>query len=142
VLQDGQPVLFITVHGQFAEEPSMGIRSFDRSFMVAAAPDGSPAKLSGWDVVILSDLLTVRNYSSPRAWASGPMKVTHDSRQLDALALSEPQRQLVLQLSARTNLTYAYSAQCLTENAWDMERSVANFGQIKAQLGSEAFNTQ
>jgi len=140
VLQGGQPVLFLSVHGQFAEAPSMGVRSFDRSFMVAAAPEGSQAKLAGWDVVILSDLLTIRNFSSPQAWTPGPLKVTHDARQMEALALSEPQRSLVLQLSARTNLTYAYAAQCLSENNWDAERAVANFEQIKAQLGSEAFS--
>jgi nuclear RNA export factor len=101
-------------------------------------------------VVILSDLLTIRNFSSPQAWTPGPLKVTHDARQMEALvnrrascypeafysdpalqALSEPQRSLVLQLSARTNLTYAYAAQCLSENNWDVERAVANFEQIK-----------
>lgn len=140
VLQGGQAILFLSVHGQFTEEPSKGVRSFDRAFMVAAAPEGSQAKLAGWDVVILSDLLTIRNFSSPQAWTPGPLTVTHDTRQMEVLALSEPQRSLVMQLSARTNLTYAYAAQCLTENSWDLERSAANFEQVKTQLGSEAFS--
>lgn len=33
------------------------------------------AKADGWDVVILSDQLTVRAYSSHQAWAPGPLKV-------------------------------------------------------------------
>lgn len=33
--------LFVNVHGEFAEGPSWGIRSFDRSFVLALAPEGS-----------------------------------------------------------------------------------------------------
>lgn len=102
--------LFISVHGQFVEReyadlliavhkltglpvPTQGIRSFDRSFVLAPAPEGSPcvasfihigrlytnliysAKLNGWDVQILSDQLAVRGYSSHEAWKPGPMLV-------------------------------------------------------------------
>ena len=73
--------------------PSEGIRSFDRSFVLALSPEGSQyvgvfsvsmfdskplldrAKQSGWDVVILSDQLVVRAYSSFEAWRPGPMRV-------------------------------------------------------------------
>ncbi|KAI0925950.1 hypothetical protein AcV5_008540 [Taiwanofungus camphoratus] len=67
--------LFVTVHGQFEEEPSKGIRSFDRSFVLAPAPEGSRAKQNGWNVIILSDQLVVRAYSSHEAWRPGPMRV-------------------------------------------------------------------
>ena len=33
------------------------------------------ARLNGWDVMILSDQLVVRAYSSHEAWRPGPMKV-------------------------------------------------------------------
>ena len=33
------------------------------------------AKANGWNVVILSDQLLVRAYSSPEAWAPGPMRI-------------------------------------------------------------------
>lgn len=76
-------------------EPSQGIRSFDRAFILAPAPLGSRfvfmiselsksmvlnhyfcrAKLNGWDVMILSDQLCIRAYSSPEAWRPGHMKV-------------------------------------------------------------------
>ncbi|PFH51065.1 hypothetical protein AMATHDRAFT_3332 [Amanita thiersii Skay4041] len=52
-----------------------GVRSFDRVFVLAIAPEGSRAKKNGWDVVILSDQLTVRGYCSPAAWKPGPMLV-------------------------------------------------------------------
>lgn len=104
--------LFMTLHGQFTEctstspvvnkgislhvnvVPSEGIRSFDRSFILAPAPEGSryvrlsycgamnliripnfSAKQTGWDVVILSDQLVVRAYSSHEAWRPGPLRV-------------------------------------------------------------------
>ncbi|KAG6331184.1 hypothetical protein ID866_7905 [Astraeus odoratus] len=67
--------LFISLHGQFNEDPSQGIRSFDRTFVLAPAAPGSRAKLNGWDVVILSDQWTVRAYSSHEAWRPGPMRV-------------------------------------------------------------------
>lgn len=72
------------------------MRSFDRTFVLAPAVDGSPyvfitpgrapsrnnhricvrsAQLAGWPVVILSDQLVIRHYSSHEAWAPGPLKV-------------------------------------------------------------------
>ena len=122
---DGSMNLFLTIHGQFTERklsllssippirvyiicstsffslfcqlvPSRGIRSFDRSFILTPAPEGSrcvlhqslkttlishhfhktsSAKLNGWDVLVLSDQLCVRAYSSPEAWRPGPMKI-------------------------------------------------------------------
>ncbi|KAF8626606.1 hypothetical protein AX17_006524 [Amanita inopinata Kibby_2008] len=71
---EGQNLL-LNVHGQFTEAGAEGIRSFDRSFVLAIAPEGSRAKTCGWDVVILSDQWTVRGYSSPTAWKPGPMLV-------------------------------------------------------------------
>lgn len=67
--------LLITLHGQLIETAVGGVRSFDRSFVVAPAPDGSRAKADGWEVVILSDQLLVRAYSSCEAWKPGPMRV-------------------------------------------------------------------
>ncbi|KAI3481760.1 hypothetical protein L1887_55607 [Cichorium endivia] len=57
------------VDAWYAEAPSQGIRSFDRTFAVAPVPPSSPAAAAGWPCVILSDQLVVRHYSSPAAWA-------------------------------------------------------------------------
>ncbi|KAK7044087.1 nuclear mRNA export, poly(A)+RNA binding protein [Paramarasmius palmivorus] len=67
--------LLAIVHGEFTELPSEGLRSFDRTFMLVPAPDGSPAKLNGWDVVVISDQLMIRAYSGHDAWKLGPMVV-------------------------------------------------------------------
>ncbi|SJX61774.1 related to mRNA export factor mex67 [Sporisorium reilianum f. sp. reilianum] len=63
-----EALLYINVHGEYAEAPSQGIRSFDRTFAVAPVPPDSPAAAAGWPCVILSDQLVVRHYSSPAAW--------------------------------------------------------------------------
>lgn len=82
-----------------------GIRSFDRTFILAPAVEGSrcvlffliylaffahihafssssasSAKLNGWDVVILSDQWIIRGYSSHEAWKPGPMLVQAASK--------------------------------------------------------------
>ena len=75
-------------------EPVGGVRSFDRSFVLVPAPEGSRwvrlfgnwrtlitvirqirAKADGWDVEILSDQLVIRGYSSHEAWSPGPLLV-------------------------------------------------------------------
>lgn len=153
--------LFITLHGQFVEEPSQGIRSFDRAFVLAPAPPGSRAKLNGWDVMILSDQWSIRAYSSPEAWHPGPMRVqagealatqaqatsasslipVHAQAQLQQAisTFSEPQRSLIMQICERTGLNAKFAVDCLQNNAWNMERAIANFEQVKGALSREAF---
>lgn len=36
--------------------------------------------MTGWPVAVLSDQLTIRNYSSPEAWKPGPMKLQGEGR--------------------------------------------------------------
>ncbi|SCV68405.1 BQ2448_526 [Microbotryum intermedium] len=67
----GEPetAIMACVHGEFTELPCNGVRSFDRTFILAPAPPGSPAHNAGWPCVIVSEQMTVRGYSSPIAWA-------------------------------------------------------------------------
>ncbi|KAI0768083.1 NTF2-like protein [Trametes elegans] len=140
--------LLITVHGQFAELPSQGIRSFDRSFVLALAPEGSRAKQSGWDVVILSDQLVVRAYSSHEAWRPGPMRVQAgdllpSAGLQQALApLPEPQRSLMQELVLRTRLNLQFAEDCLKNNDWDFDRALANYEEVKANLPGDAYLPQ
>lgn len=156
--------LLLTLHGQFTEAGTEGIRSFDRTFILAPAVEESRAKLNGWDVVILSDQWIIRGYSSHEAWKPGPMLVQAASKhssiinavtatapaiyeleslpvdQQTTLALMpEMQRNLVLQTIARTGLNVKFSVDCLTGNGWDLERAVANFNQVKGTLARDAF---
>ncbi|KAI0346534.1 NTF2-like protein [Trametopsis cervina] len=152
--------LFMTIHGQFTELPTEGIRSFDRSFMLAPAPEGSRAKQSGWDVMILSDQLVVRAYSNHTAWEPGPLRVqageipaSTDSGSSAAVltpeaqaslhqalaSIPEPQRSLVLQVCQRTGLNVRFAVECLEGNGWEIERAIANFEQVKGTLARDAY---
>jgi nuclear RNA export factor len=143
--------LLIIVRGQFTEADIGGIRSFDRTFMVVPAPEGSRARLSGWSIMILSDQWTVRAYSSADAWTPGPLLLNHPPKdnfsiksyppdQQTALnSLPEAQRALVIQLSAQTKLTANFAVDCLQGNGWDLKQAVENFNQVKNSLGPEAF---
>ena len=48
--------------------------------------------MSGWDIVILSDQLNIRSYSSPESWKPGPLRV--QSSPDEAATSSAPQPQL------------------------------------------------
>ncbi|KAF8311947.1 NTF2-like protein [Clavulina sp. PMI_390] len=71
----GTDALIINVHGEFAEAPVNGLRSFDRSFMLTVAPADSPAQQAGWPVIIISDMFTVRQYSHPDVWTQGELEM-------------------------------------------------------------------
>ena len=137
------------------------------------------AKLNGWDVMILSDQLCIRAYSSHEAWRPGPMKVQagdslpsqQATQQRTAVppapqalqnalstfvcglapqrypatldlpfayllpgclrAQAEPQRGLIMQICQRTGLNVQFAVDCLQNNAWDLDRAIANFEQVK-----------
>ncbi|KAF5367071.1 hypothetical protein D9758_003930 [Tetrapyrgos nigripes] len=156
----GPPEKFLSVHGEFVELPMEGLRSFDRTFILIPAPEGSRAKLNGWDVLIISDQWTIRGYSEPEAWKPGPMVVqpeltAHRTRagkvKIDAtstqqtqsglslppdqqtalMAIPEPQHSMVVQICGRTGLNIKYAVDCLTGNGWDIEKAVGNFNQVK-----------
>jgi len=163
VAHGGGMGLLLVVHGQFTEVGSEGIRSFDRSFILAPAPEGSRAKVNGWDVIVLSDQWTIRGYSSHEAWKPGPLlvqaqtKQAHPARgaayaqselqasslpldqQAALAAVPEIQRPLVLQICARTGLNVKYSVDCLAGNGWNLDRAIANFNEVKETLSREAF---
>ncbi|EJD37702.1 NTF2-like protein [Auricularia subglabra TFB-10046 SS5] len=149
---DGAPcpggvLLKISVHGQFTEVSCEGVRSFDRTFILAPATPGTPAHAAGWPVVILSDQLVIRALSSCEAWAPGPLTVQSVEGEqppppvLDAIlaGLPEQQRVLVMELMARTRLVTQAAGQCLEGNGWDLGKALANFEAVKNDLPREAF---
>ncbi|KAF9480018.1 NTF2-like protein [Pholiota conissans] len=138
--------LLLIVHGEFTETLSGGIRSFDRTFMLVPAAEGSRAKTNGWDIAILSDQWIIRSYSSPDAWKPGPLLVqaftisSYPPDQQAALAsLPEAQRTLVVQMSAETRLNAKYAVDCLSVNSWDFGMAIAKFNEVKATLPRDAY---
>jgi nuclear RNA export factor len=137
--------LLLTVHGEFVELPVGGIRSFDRSFVLAPASEGTQAKADGWDVIILSDQLTVRGYSSHESWRPGRLTVQAgefvlpEDQQRDLDTISEPQKSMVVNVCKRTKLNVKFAYDCLAGNEWDVTRAVANFNEVKGTLPSDAY---
>ncbi|KAB5595766.1 MRNA export factor mex67 [Ceratobasidium theobromae] len=160
---DAGIVLFVNVHGEFAEQPTGGLRSFDRVFVLAPAAPDSPSYVAGWRVTILSDQLTVRGYSANEAWVPGPIVVQNTNTgkstpgpgtgppsamssvdmtaTLDPIMadLSEPQRALLIECANRTALNAQYSRMCLEGNGWDLAKALANFEELKNTIPPDAF---
>lgn len=152
-----QDILFISVHGEFAEAPSQGVRSFDRTFVVAPAPPGSMAANLGWPCVIITDQLTIRNYAGTDAWSpqaqqstptgapaqQGVPAATSQSAQqgqAPAPGLAPEQHSLAVELAARTKLKYSFAVQCLADNQWNPQLAMQRFEELRASIPAEAFD--
>ncbi|KAJ7589478.1 hypothetical protein C8J56DRAFT_938690 [Mycena floridula] len=162
VVHGQQMALMVTVHGQFVELPAEGIRSFDRTFIIVPAPDGSAAKLNGWDVQIISDQWTIRGYSHHDAWKPGPMLVQalakHDQprapripngnsgpvelppdQQADIMQLPQNERELIVELCGRTALNVRFAYDCLKLNEWDLTKAIINYHEVRTTLKEDAY---
>ena len=140
--------LMIMVHGKF-EEMSTGkveLRSFDRTFIVG--PGGGAGGIR-----VINDILCLRAYGGHEAWTveSQPIPQAVPPTQAPPAAAvpavpaipgapvgygmpapDKPeaqvqQEQLVLQMSAKTNMTLQYSEMALSGNGWNMEAALKNF---------------
>ncbi|KDN53084.1 NTF2-like protein [Tilletiaria anomala UBC 951] len=131
-------VLFISVHGEYTELPSEGVRSFDRTFVVAPAAPGSTAANAGWPCVILNEQFTIRQYSGNSAWNPKPVE---SGSATSASGLTPQQEGEVTRLAAQTGMTLPFAMQCLAQNEWQYEQAVANFASLKqaGQIPPEAF---
>ncbi|MBW0558996.1 hypothetical protein O181_098711 [Austropuccinia psidii MF-1] len=122
----GGAVIYLTIHGEFQELPSMTFRSFDRTFVLGSAGPASAAAIKGWPCVILSDQLNVRGYSCPSAWSP-------EERILNLTTnLSIEQENLTNQLMKATKLTQDFAIECLNQNNWNLLKALKNFEEIKS----------
>lgn len=153
-------VIFLSIHGQFQEFPSLTVRSFDRTFVLGAAGPASAAAMKGWPCVILTDQLTVRGYCSPLAWSTTTTinSSTHPNPVHVPSAILPPnlttnlgagknesitleQNELVKRLMDLTKLNPTFAIDCLTQNHWDLDLSIKNFHELMSRGGlpSQAF---
>ncbi|BGP12687.1 nuclear mRNA export, poly(A)+RNA binding protein [Rhodosporidiobolus nylandii] len=159
---EAETVIYASVHGELTEFPSKGVRSFDRTFILAPAPPGSPAQVAGWPCVILSDLLTLRGYSDlafskprppPQPAAPAPAAAPAPTpagvppvvaapppvaAQERAEGVTDEQQNLILQLQQVTRLNYPFAHLCLSQNNWDPHQALAQFQALHAQGGIPA----
>lgn len=163
-LEKPEAVLFISVKGEFAEGPSYGVRSFDRTFIVAPSSPESAAAKAGWPCTILAEQLTVRQYSGIDGWKVGSLPVDDAAQQAGQAAPAPPaaangtpagapsaqpsntqeaqQHSLALQFANETGLTYPFAVQCLQENGWQAQPAMQVFQSLKAArtIPAEAFS--
>ncbi|GAA5995079.1 uncharacterized protein JCM10292_004525 [Rhodotorula paludigena] len=158
---EAETVIFASVHGEFTEFPSKGVRSFDRTFILAPAPPGSAAQVAGWPCIILSDTFALRGYSDlafskpkvprpPKDAAAAPAAAAvadpaaaggQPVPQERAEGITDEQQSLVLQLQQVTRLTYAFAHLCLAQNNWDPHQALAQFQALQqaGTIPAEAF---
>lgn len=111
--------LIITMHGEFEEQndsPERSLRSFSRTFVLGpGAPGGQPIR-------VVSDMLVLRPWGSlalPKAQPAPAAPVANVEQQ--------NQEAMAMQLVERTGMTPQYSAMCLTETGWDLEKAFVAF---------------
>jgi len=66
-------MLEVTVHGEFLEPIMNVLFSFTRSLVFITAGAGSTAEKIGMNVLVMSDILTLRRLSASSVWTPGPM---------------------------------------------------------------------
>ena len=137
--------LLVTVHGKF-EELSAGkveLRSFDRTFIIG--PGGGAGGIR-----VINDILCLRAYGGHEAWMMETPPIPQAAPVQPPQPVTQPgappgygmpapgkvdaqvqQEQLVMQLSARTNMTLQYSEMALSGNGWNMEVALKNFEDLK-----------
>jgi len=151
--------LLIQVHGKF-EEISTGkveLRSFDRTFIVGPGSGAGGIRVN-------SDILCLRAYGGHEAWAVETPPVPHavppvppvpqvPGVQPPSQPVAPPatpagygipapgkpdaqvqQEQMVIQMSAKTNMTLQYSEMALSGNGWNVEAALKNFEELKVSL--------
>jgi len=154
--------VLLTVHGEFAELPSKGLRSFSRTFILVPAPPGSPAAMSGWASMILSDAISVRNYCGstvfkqslavggatvyqpgpslpPPTGSIDPATIPADIR---ALPDKTPEQMMVIaQVQQQTNLTTQMALNCAEVAGYDLMAALNKFHEVKAGIPPDAFRS-
>lgn len=135
--------LIVTVHGEFEEDitnfEGKALRSFSRTFILGPGGPGGPP------IRVISDLLALR------AWAPLAQTLAQAIQVIQAPAvpvvltsdvpLTAEQQQAVLaeKLAVETGMNLQYSALCLTETGWDLEKAYVAFQANKAALPAEAY---
>lgn len=152
---DNNDRISAVIQGEFQELPSGTYRSFTRTFILGAAPQGSAAVAKGWPCIVLSDIMVVHSYLGTGSWDSksslaiGEVAIVPPAAPSAAAAGgapaagggpgSEQQAALVEQLRVRSGMNASFSAMCLAQNGWDLDRALANFAEIRDSIPAEAF---
>lgn len=114
--------LAINMHGEFDEiDPQtgkQGKRSFSRSFILGPGKPGQQL------IRVINDMLTIRAWTPlPNVNAPTPTGSPVDIR-----------KQMIIELSQRTNMTLEYAELCLVGANWDFDTAMAMFNEKRVSL--------
>ncbi|KAJ2614125.1 nuclear mRNA export, poly(A)+RNA binding protein [Coemansia sp. RSA 1365] len=129
-----QAVVTVVIHGEFTEQPSQNVISFDRVFVLAPAPPGSPAAMAGSPCTITNDQLTIRRYNGFQNWMPSATEPT------PLPSLTPEQQEMARALQELTGLNAEWTLKCLENYGWDYQQALSQFPQIRGALPPEAFN--
>lgn len=121
--------IFASVHGEY-EENMIGnksdVRSFDRTFVLLPAPNGS--------FIIASDILMARSYAGKDGWTSTPLAGAAGAAAGptdDFAGLNPDQALIVRQLMEATRLTAKYARMCAEQGGFVPEQTMQLFKQAQ-----------
>jgi nuclear RNA export factor len=146
--------LIVIVHGEFDEiNTSTGNagtkRSFDRTFVLGPGAGVGPIR-------VVSDVLTLRAYGGYESFTpqdvdtsavSGITPASSKQVQIPeglgvVMTGKSPEQAgkelMVIEMSKKTGMTLKYSHMCLEEKAWDFERAIAAFQEVKVNSCSHS----
>ncbi|KAE8147627.1 mRNA export factor mex67 [Aspergillus avenaceus] len=149
--------LIIMVHGKFDEISAGKVesRSFDRTFILG--PGGGMGGIR-----VINDILCLRAYGGHEAWkpeepavpapqpvqppVAAPVAPPALPEGYGMPAPGKPDAQLqqellVMQISAKTNMTLQYSEMALSGNGWSLEAALKNFEELKQANGMSTTTT-
>lgn len=151
-LGDENERICAVIQGEFTEKPSGTFRSFTRTFVLVAVPEGSVAAAKGWPCCVLSDTMVVHSYLGTGSFdqksslAKGDISIVPPSGvaplappMAPTLASTPDQAALIAQVHQLTGMNAQFSEMCLVQNEWNVERAVANFNEIRPTIPPEAF---
>lgn len=110
--------LIITIHGQFEEadkdSQKTGMRSFSRTLVIGPGRPGRNA------IRVVSDMLMLRAFTPVPLFTA-----------VVGIDVQERRKQMVIELTNRTKMTFDYSQMCLEGVDWDFEKALVAFEEKK-----------
>ncbi|CAN6674497.1 mRNA export factor Mex67p [Trichomonascus vanleenenianus] len=143
------PAIVIALHGEYTEQATPGLRSFDRTFVLLQGPNGN--------MIVATDMLTVRPYSGAEAFQEssssqpGPQTPVAAPPQAaqptpppsnippELNGLQNEQLAVIEKLMGQTRLNAQYARMCAEQAGFDLQRALQLFQQSQPQLPPEAY---
>ncbi|KAJ2086738.1 nuclear mRNA export, poly(A)+RNA binding protein [Coemansia sp. RSA 487] len=133
-----QVLAMVVVHGEFTENTSQNVLSFDRTFVLAPSPPGSTAATAGSPCIIVNDMLTIRRYNGFHSWGSSQDGASAPAGIIGS-DLAPEQQEMARVLQEQTGLTAEWTLKYLENYGWNYQLAISEFPQVRGSLPADAF---